>query len=207
MFQKLFNPDNPLMLTMTQITDCIFLSLFWLVGCFPVVTIGASTAALYDATVRAYRKGEKHAWQRFWQVFRQNWKASLLPNILFLALFLGVGWLLIQFWNAAVYGETSWMAFSAIAFAGVVVLGILSVLFPMLSRFENSFGALLKNTLFLALGNLPRTVMLGMVNAAAILLCVRFLFPLFFLPALAALIGSLFIEPMFKPYMTEDAAA
>jgi hypothetical protein len=32
--------------------------------------------------------------------------------------------------------------------------------------------------------------------------------PLSFLPALAALIGSLFIEPMFRPYMPkeEDAA-
>lgn len=47
MFQKLFNPDNPLMITVTQITDCIFLSMFWMLGCFPVVTAGASFAALY----------------------------------------------------------------------------------------------------------------------------------------------------------------
>ena len=30
MFQKIFNPDNALMITMAQISDCIFLSLFWL---------------------------------------------------------------------------------------------------------------------------------------------------------------------------------
>ena len=61
MFRNLLKPDSPLMITMTQITDCIFLSLFWLLGCIPVVTIGASFAGLYDAAYRGFRKGEKHA--------------------------------------------------------------------------------------------------------------------------------------------------
>ena len=60
MFRNLFRSDSPLMVTMTQITDCIFLSLFWLVGCLPVVTMGASFAALYDATYRFFRKGQWH---------------------------------------------------------------------------------------------------------------------------------------------------
>ena len=49
--------------------------------------------------------------------------------------------------------------------------------------------------------NLPKTVGLGILNALTIFLCVRFVIPLFFLPALSALLGSLLIEPMFKPYM------
>jgi hypothetical protein len=72
----------------------------------------------------------------------------------------------------------------------VVLVGVLSLLFPMLSRFENSLGALLRNTVILALANLPRTVVLGVVNTAVALLCVRFVIPLFLLPALAALIGE-----------------
>ena len=77
----------------------------------------------------------------------------------------------------------------------------------MLSRFENSFIGLLKNTLLISLANLPRTIALGIVNAATVFLCIRFVVPMFFLPALAALIGSLFIEPMFKPYMPQEEAA
>ena len=96
------------------------------------------------------------------------------------------------------------MAFSGAAFLAVVALGILSLTFPVLSRFENSLGGLLKNTLLLALANLPRTIVLGIVTAAAIFLCARFVFPLFFLPALAALIDSLLVEPMFKPFMPES---
>ena len=57
------------------------------------------------------------------------------------------------------------------------------------------------------MAHLPRTLALGILNAAAGLLCAFFVLPLFFLPSLAALIGSVLIEPMFKPYMpSEDAA-
>ena len=207
MFKNLLNPNNSLMITMTWITDCIFLSLFWMLGCFPVVTIGASFAALYDATFRAFHRGDKNNWQRFLKTFRDNWKAGILPT----AVFLGAVWLLgkgmIGVWNSAVAGSLSWMAFSGLAFVGVLILGVLSILFPMLSRFENSFAGLLKNTLLLAMANLPRTIALGVVNAVTVFLCIRFVVPLFFLPALAALIGSLFLEPMFKPYMPNEEAA
>lgn len=207
MFRNLFRPDSALMITMNQITDCIFLSLFWILGCFPVVTVGASFAALYDASYRGFRKGEKHSWQRFLKVFKENWKAGIVPTIVFLGAFTLLVKAVIALWNAAVYGTVSWILFSAGAFVGVLVLGILSVLFPLLSRFENSFAGLLKNTVLLAFANVPKTLALGLVNTVSLLLCVRFIFPLFFLPSLAALIGSLFIEPMFRPYMpAEDAA-
>ena len=126
---------------------------------------------------------------------------------MFLAGVLLLGKVLIALWNAAVAGTVSWMAFSGGAFLGVLALGILSVLFPVLSRFENSFAGLMKNTFFLAMANLPRTIALGVLNAAAALLCIRYIFPLFFLPALAALISTLFIEPMLKPYMPQEDAA
>lgn len=206
MFKGLFRPDSGLMIFMTHVTDCIFLSLFFLIGCVPVVTAGAAFAALYDAAYRGFRKGEKNTWLRFLHVYRTNWKASIVPTLVFFAAVGALGYGMIQCWNAAVYGNISWMLFAGLAFVAVVLSGILSVLFPMLSRFENPVAALLKNTVVLAIANLPRTVALGIVNVVSALLCVRFVIPLFFLPALAALIGSLCIEPMFKPYMPEEPA-
>ena len=204
MFKNLFNPESNLMITMSQITDCIFLSLFWVLASFPVITIGASSAALYDAVYYGLRKGDKHSWGRFLRSFRSNLKPGLLPGVIYLALFcLGI-WALIQVWNAAVWEQVSFALFSAAAFAVLLALGILSILFPMLSRFHNSLWGLLRNTLLLGLVNLPRTLGLGMVNAVSIALCAKFIFPLFFLPALASLIDTLFLEPMFKPYMGED---
>lgn len=207
MFRNLLRPDSPLMITMNNITDCIFLSLFWILGCFPVVTLGASFAALYDASYRGMRKGEKHSWQRFFHVFRTNWKAGILPTVAVLAIFSGAVFLLIKIWNAAVAQQISFMLFAAGAFLGMLILGTMSLAFPILSRFENSFLSLMKNTILLGFVNLPRTLLLGILNAAAIFLCARYVFPLFFLPSLAALIGSLLIEPMFKPFMNPEETA
>ena len=206
MFRNLFGPDTPLMIAMTQITDCMFLSMFWMAGCFPGVTVGASTAALYDAVVRTWRRGEKNSWKRFWKTFRRNWKAGILPTIAFgfAAWMLSKGMILA--WNSAVYEQISWTLFASAAFVGMMLVGVLSVLFPMLSRFENTTLGLLKNTVVLAVANLPRTLILGFVNTVCILLCFKYIVPLFFLPALTALISSLLIEPMFKPYMPDDAA-
>ena len=185
MFKNLFNPESGLMITMSWVTDCIFLSLFWIVTSFPLVTIGASSAALYDAVYYGYRRGD-------------------LPGMIYLVIF-GLGsWGLIRIWNAAVWEQVSFGAFSAAAFVVMLLLGILSILFPMLSRFNNSLWGLLRNTLLIGILNMPRTLGLGLVNAVSILLCVRFVFPLFFLPALTSLLGTLFIEPMFKPYMGEE---
>ena len=204
MFKNLFNPENALMVTMAQVTDCIFLSLFWVLCSFPVLTVGASSAALYDAVYQGFRRGDKHPWGRFWKAFKGNLKASILPTVVYLAVFCLGGWGLIQVWNAAVWEQVSFGLFSAAAFVVLLLLGILSVLFPLLSRFENSFPQLLRNTVLLALANLPRTLGLGFLNAVSILLCVKFVFPLFFLPALASLLSTWLLEPMFKPYMPAE---
>ena len=204
MFRNLLRPDSALMITMNQLTDCIFLSLFWLLGCFPVVTAGASFAALYDASYRTFRQGEKNSWQRFIHVFRENWKQGLVPTVIFFGVMAAMAWLGVQVWNNAVWGNLSWGVFAAAAFALLVLLGIASILFPLLSRFETGTAQLFSNTLRLGLANLPLTVGLGLTNLAAVFLCVRYIFPLFFLPSLSALISSLFIEPMLKPYMPSE---
>lgn len=206
MFRNFLNPDNALMVTMSQITDCILLSLMWLLGCFPLVTVGASGAALYDSVRQCLRGTERNPLSRFLKSYRRDFKASLIPGLLYLAaLWFGVR-AMITLWNSAVGGRCSWMVFAGCAFVAAMLLGILSVLFPLLSRFENSLGALLRNTVMLALANMPRTVALGVLNAVSGWLCIRFIFPLFFLPALASLISTVLLEPMFKPYLTENAA-
>lgn len=203
MFRRLFAPDSDLMVVMTWITDCIFLSIFWLLGCAPVVTIGASCAALYDATYRAFRRKNKHSWQRFWRVWKENVKSGILPGIFAVAATWGIGWALIQAWNHAVL-ENGWMLFAAAALACMVALGAVSVVLPMVSRFQNSALRTIGNAFAVALAHLPRTMLLGMAQALTIVVCVYFVVPVVFLPALTALIASLLVEPMFRPYLPED---
>lgn len=203
MFRNFLNPENGLMVTLSQITDCILLSLLWLLGCFPVFTVGASCAALYDSVRQCLRGSERNPVSRFLKTFRRDFRASLIPTVLYIAALWFGGKAMIAIWNGAVYGTHSWALFAGAALVAAAVLGVLSVLFPLLSRFENPLGALLKNTVLLALANMPRTLALGVLNALTFWLCIRFIYPLFFLPALSTLISTLLLEPMFKPYMTE----
>lgn len=203
MFRRLFGPDSDLMIVMSWITDVIFLSLFWLLGCMLIITAGASAAALYDAVFYAFRKRSKHSWGRFWKSYWKNLKASLVPTVVAMLLGGVTGWVLIQLWNNAV-NNGSWLIFAVGAVIGVVVLGMLSLLFPMLSRFENSFDQLIGNTVRLAMAHLPRTAALGLIYGATILLCAGLIIPIFLIPALAALLSTLFVEPIFKPYLPAD---
>ena len=205
MFRNLLNPDNGLMVTMSQITDCILLSLLWLLCCFPLFTVGASSAALYDAVRSCLRGPERNPVSRFFRTFRRDFRASLIPTVLYLAGIWFGGKVMIGLWNGAVYGTHSWALFAGAALAAAMVLGILGVLFPLLSRFDNPLPLLLKNTVLLALVNMPRTLTLGVLNALTFWLCIRFIYPLFFLPALSALISTLLLEPMFKPYLNTAA--
>ena len=207
MFRNILRPDSPLMITMTQITDCIFLSLFWLLGCFPIFTAGASAAALYDTVYHGFRQGEKHTWQRFWRSFKTNFRPSLVPVLVFWPLAALLVRAVVLCWNLAVGGQLSWMLFASAMLVAVLLAGILSVLFPLLSRFENTTVRLLKNTVLLAMGNMPRTLVLGILNCAAVLLCALYVFPLFFLPALASLLSTWLLEPMFRPFLPKPGEA
>ena len=202
MFRNLINPENGLMIALTQITDCVFLSLFWFLGCFPLVTVGAASSALYDAVRRCFREREQRPWKRFWDTYLRDLKGSILPALLVLA----AAWFglkgMVGLWNGAVAGSVSWPVFSGVGFLAVMAAGVLSVLFPMLSRFDNPLPVLLKNTVLLALGNMPRTIALGILNTLTAWLCARWIFPLLFLPALSALLSTYLLEPMFKPYLS-----
>ena len=44
---RFFNYDSPLFSSINKIVDCVFLSLLWFVFSIPIVTMGASTSALY----------------------------------------------------------------------------------------------------------------------------------------------------------------
>lgn len=203
MFRRLFNPESDLMVVMGWITDLIFLSIFWMLACLPVITAGAATAALYDAAYYAFRRQDRHSWRRFIKSFTGSLKSSIIPLILVVASLIGMGKVMILLWNSAVLNG-QWLVFAAVALVAVILLGILSLLFPMISRFENGLVQLLGNTVRLGLGHLPRTFMLGILSAVTIWLCVWYILPVFLMPCLSALLGTLFVEPMFRPFLPAD---
>ena len=49
---QLFNPDSPVLGFINKIVYCVYLNILWLVCSLPIVTIGASTTALFYVTLK-----------------------------------------------------------------------------------------------------------------------------------------------------------
>lgn len=68
--KKYLNINNPIMRGLSRVADCLFLSVLWLVFSLPVITIGASSTALYTTVYRYIRRGEGYLWRTFWEAFK-----------------------------------------------------------------------------------------------------------------------------------------
>ena len=81
---KLFGHDSPVIGALTKIGDVICLSALWIMFSIPIVTVGASTVALYTTAYRHIRSGKGYLWKTFWDAFRAEFKrATVLWLIVF----------------------------------------------------------------------------------------------------------------------------
>lgn len=166
---KFFNPDSPLMRFLTKLADLMILNLLFLLSCIPVATIGAAWTALYYVTMKMVRDEEDSIVRGFFRAFRRNWKQA---TILWLMV-LGLGAVIvldIRFLNAMGDSATAAAMKTAVEILGVLGLMVLQYLFPGLARFEASTGNTLKNACLLAVGNLPKTLLLSGAAVGAVYL-------------------------------------
>lgn len=169
MMKKIFDMENPVMRALSAAADLILLNLLALLCCLPVVTAGASLAALNDIVIRIVRKEEGYIVGPFFRAFRANLKNGVLLTLLLLA---AAALLYFDYLAASAYVP---MLRPVIAAMGVLVLAISMYAFALTARYENTVLATMKNAVYLAVAYFPRT--LGMVAFAAgmWLLALRFL--------------------------------
>ena len=120
---------------------------------------------------------------------RKAW-LYLLPALLFLAAFM-----VYPLIDVFIYSVEEGYNFASQTYFGVGLYNYSYVLH------DPYFLQAVKNTVLLAMANMPRTLVLGILNCAAVLLCAAYVFPLFFLPALASLLSTWLLEPMFRPFL------
>lgn len=194
--RRFFNPDSLLWKLLGIFGDLVTLSLLWAVCSIPLVTLGASTAALYDTAVHALRRKDDSLLSRFFSTLRRELLegvgATLLGALPLLALYA-----LYRLFSGLLRAELALM----LTLLGLFfLLGFLCWLAPTLSRFTMKLDALFSACARLWLGNALRSAALALLAGATLVCSVLFVFPVFFLPALAALGSSYLIEPVFLPY-------
>ena len=200
MARKVFDPEGLVWKPLGYVGEIVMLSLLWGLCSVPLVTLGPATAALYDCSVHSIRRGEGEPFTRFWRTFRAELKTGLLSTLLWGvvlgALFFLRALLMRRFGYAGAGG--------AVGMATLIVLliptGMACWVFPLLSRFTFSFGALNITAVRLALGHILRTLALALLALLGTEFCLRYTSPLIFIPGLVALLWSWLIEPVFARY-------
>ncbi|MBR4394276.1 MAG: YesL family protein [Oscillospiraceae bacterium] len=187
---------------LSGLIDLIFAGLLWLICSLPIITIGASSTALYYAVAKCVRHNRGRLAPTFFHGFRSNFRQATVIWLLFLL------WLLI--------GTADAYAFRQMGYGQGTLLHNISFLFflpPLfffpwvfsyLSRFENTVKGTLKFSAWLMLRHIGKSILLAAELALFLLIC--FLLPqvMPLLPAAVCLIMSLVIEPVFSTFQTDD---
>ena len=84
---KFFSYESKFSQILLKISGSCLLNLLWFVCSLPIVTIGASTTALYYASLKLVRDEDHHIVSQFFRSFRENFKQA---TVLWLIL-LGAG--------------------------------------------------------------------------------------------------------------------
>lgn len=166
----MFRPDSRLIRFLTRVCDLLFLNIALVLCCCTVVLSGAAVTALYTATLKIVREQYCDPLKDFFRALRENFLPSSCAAVLLL-----VNVTLIATLREVLYAETllvSPLVFVLLSIAAVLLTALLSYLFPLLARFENSFSNHLGNAARLALANLPVTFLITVVNLLPLLICV-----------------------------------
>ena len=173
-----------------------YLNLLWFVCSIPIFTIGASTTALYYASLKLVRGEENHIGQQFFHSFKENFKqATVLWLILLgIGLFLGADGYIVYHLRASSTGTAAvlWTLIMALLIAaGVVYVIVLTQIFPLLASFSNTNLAMLKNSFLIGTHYLFATIMVFAVHCAMFFAVVALFTPLIvFGEGLCALISA-----------------
>lgn len=161
---NLFRLDSPLMIFFSKAADIMILSLLWLVGSIPILTIGASTTAMCFATQELVLGHEGSIFKHFSSAFKRDLKQSTVMLLVLSLLILVIGLDAYFLWIGVIKAPKmlAWLSLIPLA----VIIAISSYAFPLLARFSNTTLNIIKNALFLTFSNLPLSVALCVLNLA-----------------------------------------
>ena len=183
--------------------DLCIVSAYWLICCIPVVTIAASSAALYSTVVRVIRDEEDTLTRTFFSVFRDNLRQGLSLSLIFVG---GCGLLILyNLLGESISSEAGFFVayWAIVGILTVILAGTFVYVFPLLARFRQKNWIILKTGFYLSVGYPIKT--LGLVCLLTLTAFVIWRVPLMmlFLPGLFTLLASIIQEPILEKHTAE----
>ncbi len=203
---RIFSMDSPLFSFLNKVADLILLNLLVMVCCIPVFTVGAAFTALNYVCLKMVRNEEGYITRSFFKSFKQNFKQA---TIIWLIILLVAG-VLVGDVFIILYSNVSFPTWMKTALLAVGLIGLVAVMhvFPVLSRFDNTIRNTFRNSLYMGVLTLPKTVLMVVCWILPIVLLFLSLqaFPFVFLLGISgpAFLCALLYNKTFKRFEPEE---
>lgn len=203
---KVFDYDNKVFRFMGKMVDAFFVSALFLLFSIPVVTIGASTQALYYTVHKQIKGGRGYVWQEFYSSFKDHLKTNVVLSLIFevlVSVFAYERILLRTMLDNGAEDSMRVMYFVVIFFQMLVVIWAVYT-FCYRARFVMDGKNSMKNGLLLMIGYLPTTLLLLVSLGVAVLIVYFVPILVFFVPALLFLFYDFLLEKIFHKIMRPE---
>ena len=196
---KFFSYDSKFSQIMLKFCYACWLNLLWAVCSIPIVTVGASTTALYYVMLKLARGEEGNVTTMFFRSFKENFKqATVLWLILFaFGLFLGADGYVLAHLRKSTAGPLPvvfTLLLAVVIAAAVLYTIVLIYVFPLVASVKNTNLAMLKNAFLVGARYLFVTILVFAIHFVIFFITVRFFTPLLIAgEGLCALLSSLLL--------------
>lgn len=131
---KLFDYNNPVWRFMGKIADFFMLTMVWAVCSIPIVTIGASTSALYYVVLKMVKNHEQYIIRSFFRYMKENFVSSTVVWIMVLAMgFIpAAGFFMLNQMGIREASFIFWM----LAVITLIYFMFVTILFPLSARLD-----------------------------------------------------------------------
>ena len=180
---KFFSYESKFSQLLLKLCRACYLNLLWFLCSIPIITIGASTTALYYASLKIVRDEDNHVGAQFFRSFRENFRQATVIWLILLGvgLFLGADGYIVYHLRQSSLGPAGvlWTLVLAVLIAAAVVYVIvLLYVFPLLASVSNTNTAMLKNAFLIGTHFLFATILVFAVHFAMFFVVVAWFTPL-----------------------------
>lgn len=159
--------DSPFMSALSVAADLLILNLLTILMSLPVITCGAAITAMHSIVIKIVRNEECYIVKPFFKEFAANIKKGMLLSLIMIAA--GVA---VYFDYRAAKAYVPQLRAVAIA-VGIIALAVLFYAFSLTARYENTFGATMKNAVILSIAYFPRTLIMVIFAVGIWFVCVH----------------------------------
>ena len=203
--KNMLDLDGPLVRALSDLNTLVILNILTALFCIPVITAGASVAAMHYVIMEMFENRGDGAAREFWKRFKENLRNATPVWLILLAaaVFIYVDCRIIMGGQMGLP-----RAMLVPLYIGAFIEASIAVYaFPLTARFVYSTGATFKNSAILAVANFPRTVLMVLYHVIMpyLLFNVSRLLPLFFLVgiSLPAYFSALLYMPVIRKMIGE----